>query len=51
MQTNYVIRAFQSKFYPQIIHKKGLDFLSDLGSIYSWDSVSDKILMQLIRRY
>ena len=50
MQTNYVIRAFQSKFYPQIIHKKGLDFLSDLGSIYSWDSVSDKMLMQLILR-
>ena len=48
MQTNYVIRAFQLKFYPQIIHKKGLDFLNDLGSIYSWDSVSEQILAQLL---
>jgi hypothetical protein len=51
MQTNYVIRAFQSKFYPEVIHKKGLSFFNDFGSIYSWDSVSEEILTSIVCKY
>ncbi len=51
MQTNYVIRAFQSKFYPELIRKKGVNFFNDFGSIYSWDSVSEEMLTQLLLGY
>ena len=51
MQTNYVIRAFQSKFYPELIRKKGVNFFNDFGSIYSWDSVSEEVLIRLLLRY
>jgi N-acetylmuramoyl-L-alanine amidase len=51
MQTNYVIRAFQSKFYPELLRQKGLNFFNDFGSIYSWDSVSEEMLARLILKY
>lgn len=51
MQTNYVIRAFQSKFYPKIIRQKGLKFFNDFGSVYSWDSVSEVMLTKLLAKY
>lgn len=51
MQTNYVVRAFQSKFYPELLHKKGLKSFNDLESLYSWDSVSEEMLTKLLLRY
>lgn len=47
-QTNYVVRAFQAKYNPELIRLKGLDFYRDPQSIYSWDSGSDIILDELI---
>ncbi|GAB4163946.1 MAG: N-acetylmuramoyl-L-alanine amidase [Rickettsiaceae bacterium] len=49
-QTNYVIRAFQSKFYPELIRQKGIEFYKNLNSLYSWDSESDKMLDLLVLR-
>ena len=51
MQTNYVIRAFQSKFYPSLILKRGVNFFNDFESIYSWDSVSEEMLAKLLIKY
>jgi N-acetylmuramoyl-L-alanine amidase len=48
-QTNYVIRAFQSKFYPQIIHNKGLNFYHSQDSLYEWDTHSNKILDAMVK--
>ena len=48
IQTNYVVRAFQSKFYPEIIQKKGLIFYNDPESLYSWDSESNHRLNILL---
>ena len=48
LQTNFVIRAFQSHFYPEIILKQGIDFYRDNNSLYSWDSFSDALLDGLI---
>ena len=44
LQTNYVIRAFQSHFYPQLIIKLGNDLYRDNNYQYSWDIVSHEIL-------
>ncbi len=51
MQTNCVIRAFQSKFYPELIHKKGLKFFNYFESIYSWNTVSEAMLQRLLLKY
>ena len=51
MQTNYVIRAFQSKFYPSLLLKRGVNFFNDFESIYSWDSVSEEMLAKLLIKY
>lgn len=51
MQTNYVIRAFQSKFYPSLLLKRGVSFFNDFESIYSWDSVSEEMLAKLFIKY
>ncbi len=51
MQTNYVIRAFQSKFYPSLLLKRGVNFFKDFESIYSWDSVSEEMLAKLLIKY
>lgn len=48
-QTNYVIRAFQSKFCPHLIRKLGLEYYNDLNSKYSWGSYSDIVLNDLIK--
>ena len=48
VQTNFVIRAFQSKFYPEIIHRKGIDFYNNDKSQYSWDLFSKRILNKLL---
>ena len=48
-QTNYVIRAFQSKFCPHLIRKLGLEHYKDPDSKYSWDSYSDIVLNDLVR--
>lgn len=48
MQTNYVVRSFQSKFYPEIIHEKGIEFYYNFDSKYSWDSVSQEMLDRLV---
>src|SRR5690606_30936789 len=48
-QTNYVIRAFQSKFCPHLIRKLGLRYYKDPDSKYSWDSYSDIVLNDLVR--
>jgi N-acetylmuramoyl-L-alanine amidase len=47
-QTNFVIRAFQSKFCPKIIHKKGLEFYQNDESKYFWDSFSQQVLQKLL---
>ncbi|KAL5719555.1 N-acetylmuramoyl-L-alanine amidase [Ranunculus cassubicifolius] len=48
-QTNYVIRAFQSHYNPDIILKKGISYYRDLQSVYEWDECSQEILESLIR--
>ena len=48
MQTNFVVRSFQSKFYPEIIHQKGVDFYIDDNSQYIWCSFSELILQKLL---
>lgn len=47
-QTNDVIRAFQSHFFPQKILCQGLKFYRNLESIYNWDVASDLILNSLL---
>lgn len=47
-QTNFVIRAFQSKFNPQLLHKLGTEFYQNPSSQYKWDKLSDQILHNLI---
>lgn len=51
IQTNYVIRAFQSKFYPKIILNKGVEFYKNKDSLYEWDTVSEEILNKLLKKY
>lgn len=46
-QTNYVIRAFQAHFYPQLIQKLGMDFYWDNNAKYCWDTMSGQILRSL----
>jgi len=48
-QTNYVIRAFQSKFCPHIIKELGLAHYNNLESKYIWDSHSDNVLNELVK--
>ena len=47
-QTNFVVRAFQSKFYPELIHQRGLSYYFDNNSQYSWCSFSEDILQKLL---
>ncbi|WP_316353138.1 peptidoglycan recognition protein family protein [Candidatus Trichorickettsia mobilis] len=44
LQTNYVIRAFQSHFYPKLIIKLGKDLYHDNNHQYSWDVASHEML-------
>ena len=46
IQTNFAIRSFKSKFYPEIIHKKGMGFYIDNNSQYTWCSFSELILQK-----
>lgn len=48
-QTNFVIRAFQSKFYPKCIHQKGIAYYFNDESQYSWCVFSEEILQKLLR--
>lgn len=48
-QTNYVIRAFQSKFCPHLIKKLGLEYYKDPDSKYSWGSYSNTVLNDLVK--
>jgi len=48
LQTNYVIRSFQSHFNPEAIERLGLDFYQDPDSRYQWDEISDIILSSII---
>ena len=50
-QTNNVIRAFQSRYYPSIIKEKGLRYYKDLNSTYNWDEFSEAILEKLLSFY
>ena len=49
-QTNFVIRAFQAKYNSNVIKTAGIDFYRNLNSIYSWDDVSQKILLNLLTK-
>ncbi|WPY01022.1 N-acetylmuramoyl-L-alanine amidase [Candidatus Trichorickettsia mobilis] len=51
LQTNYVIRAFQSHFYPQLIIKLGKDLYHNNNYQYSWDEVSHEILQSIKLNY
>jgi N-acetylmuramoyl-L-alanine amidase len=46
-QTNYVIRAFQSKFCPHIIEESGLAYYNNPDSEYSWNSCAGNALNKL----
>lgn len=51
IQTNFVIRSFQSHFYSELIKTFGIDFYRNIFSKYSWDSVSESILQNLLLKY
>lgn len=47
--TNYVVRAFLSRYYPKyIMNLGGLDFYQNLESVYSWDKTANLILNYLL---
>jgi N-acetylmuramoyl-L-alanine amidase len=49
IQTNNVIRAFQSHFCTELIRQKGgIDFYQDLTSTYNWDSFSNQVLYKML---
>lgn len=49
IQTNNVIRAFQSRFCAKLIQDKGgIDFYKNLKSIYYWDDFSEQVLQKLL---
>lgn len=48
LQTNFVVRSFQSKFCPEMIHENGLDFYQNDESKYSWDTFSESVLQKLL---
>lgn len=48
---NYVIRAFQSHFYPKIIIQKGINYYYENNSQYYWDIYSDNILNILVNKF
>jgi len=50
LHTNFVVRAFQSKFYPEIITNKGIKFYQNNESKYYWDSNSQLILEKLLSK-
>lgn len=50
-ETNYVVRAFQSKFYPELIKKLGLKYYNDPKSRYVWTEFSQKILNNLSQKF
>lgn len=47
-QTNCVVRAFQAKYNPSIIHKRGISYYRDQQSVYDWDECSQQILESLL---
>lgn len=47
-QTNFVVRAFQSKFYPHSILTKGVEYYFNQNSIYPWCSFSESILHKIL---
>lgn len=49
-QMNYVVRAFQARFYPDIIRKKGSKFYNSDKSHYLWDQNSQIILDDLCKK-
>jgi N-acetylmuramoyl-L-alanine amidase len=48
LQTNFVIRSFQSHFNPKAIENLGLDFYQDPNSQYQWDEASNIILSSIL---
>lgn len=48
LQTNYVIRAFQAKYYPKLLLKKGYTFYKNLESKYDWCTESEVMLDKLL---
>ena len=49
LQTNYVIRAFQSHFNQKVIERLGLNFYQDNTSKYQWDEYSQKIITSFLK--
>lgn len=48
-QTNFVFRAFQLRFYQDLIwHNGGLEYLQNSESVYKWDSRCQGILNSLV---
>lgn len=47
-QTNYVIRAFQAHFCPELILPKGVGFYRDNASLYEWNELSETVLRTLL---
>ena len=48
-QTNFVVRAFQAHFYPEIMQKLGMDHYWSDDSKYFWDSKCESILQSFIK--
>lgn len=44
-QTSQVLRAFQSRFCPEVIHQKGLQYYNNLDSKYYLDDITWKTLL------
>lgn len=51
LEMNYVIRAFQSKFYPERIKNYSIDFYNNPTSQYYWCRFSDKLLNSMLDLY
>jgi N-acetyl-anhydromuramyl-L-alanine amidase AmpD len=46
-QTNFVVRSFLAKFYPDFIKDLGLEYYNNPESKYNWNSYADNILNKL----
>ena len=49
MQTNYVVRAFLSRFCPEEVEKLGIDYYFSPDSKYKWSQKAELILATLLK--
>lgn len=51
LQTNFVVRSFQSKFYPRLFKTQGQKLCNDNNTKYRWGENSRNILNSLLKLY